>query len=352
MKNVLKLLTILIFATSSCTQEVEFGTLFKIQFNNPSNLDFEIISQTPFDGLIDTDNANLDSLFQFQQPEENQIFGVFGNGKFGNSESTILALISGMEDVVAYNLKIKYSGSESFQKTTTMPLLKGVKSIEQWPDKIDKIEFVGFEKIEIHDLAPFELEEKIDSTCINNPNIDLAYGEQEFIDHFELVLSGFKESKGFSFEKMLEHEKHLNSEDVTLGHFWSLGESIYPNEKNFKFDIPRSYKRVECPYFERTTDYFYTTGDKELKVVSFDWKRFKESRFNMRESLTDSTLNAFREKLPFLVQTVSKYLGEPHQNLTEEDGRRQVKWKSEDGINGYLFNFSTYSEIRLYIYKE
>lgn len=351
MKKLLNIFVLLILTISSYAQEVEIGTIFIIQFNSPEkNMDFEIISENSFDKLIDA-NLNMDSIFQ-KKPKENQIFGIFAKGKFGTTISPMLVLVSGMEDYLDYDLKIKIPRKRRFQKTSTISLFKGVKSIEHWPYPIKKIEFVKFKILPKQNIPTFQIEEKIDSTCIKNPNLTIEYGKQEFKTHLELVISKFKKSKDFKLEEMLDYENSLNSEDVSLGHFWSLGESIYPNEKDFKFDNPISYRRIECPYFEGQTNYFYTKKNKAVKVVSFNWQTFKESNLGINPDIEKDLENEFNEKFRFVMQTVNKYLGEPVQNLNEESGRKKIKWESQKGINGYMFNFSNNREIRLYIYKE
>ncbi|HRK80613.1 MAG TPA: hypothetical protein PLZ12_04170 [Saprospiraceae bacterium] len=100
-------------------------------------------------------------------------------------------------------------------------------------------------------------------------------------------------------------------------------------------------------------NFFYTKKEKSIKVVSYDWKEFKERDFPISTNSNSEDKNkAFKAKYDFVLTEISKLLGEPISNVTEEDGRRQTKWKSKGNINAYLFNFSGINEIRLYIYKE
>ena len=99
---------------------------------------------------------------------------------------------------------------------------------------------------------------------------------------------------------MTEYENSISSEDVSLGHFWSLGEGIYPNVKGFKFGNPISYRRIECPYFDGKSNYFYTDKDKKIKVVSFNWKVFKESNWGVNPKIKDSIDQKFDEKFEFI----------------------------------------------------
>ena len=351
MKKLFNIFIILSLSISAYSQEVEIGTLFTIEFNNPEkNLDFELISKSPFNEIIDL--SKMDSIIKIK-PQENQIIGVFANGKFGNKTNSMLVLISGLDDNLDYDLKIKIPNKRKLQKTSTSALFKSVKSIEYWPYPIKKIDFVKFKVIPKENFEQFQIETKVDSTCIKNADKNIAFGEQEFKTHLKLAISEFENNKDFGLSKMLEYQNSINSLDVSLGNFWSLGEGIYPNEKGFKFGNPISYRRYECPYFDGQTNYFFTKDDKNIKVVSFNWETFKESNFGISPEIKTNLSEQFNSKYDFIVKAVSELLGNPLNIEQEEDsGRIDTKWKSTNGINAYLFRFKTYNEIRLYIYKE
>ena len=351
MKKQLIILLLLIMSVSSFAQKVEIGTIFTIEFERiDQNLNFIIKSQEPFNGIID--DSKIDSIIK-TKPMENQIVGVFANGKFGNNTNSMLVLISGLTDYIDYDLLIKLPRKRKLQKTSTSPLFKGVKSIEYWPYQIEKIEFVKFKTIPKENFEQFQIETKIDSTCIKNAEKNIAYGEKEFKTHLKLIVSEFDNNKDFVLGKMLEYEKAINSIDASLGHYWSLGESIYPNKNGFEFGNPISYRRYECPYFDGKTNYFFTKDDKIIKVVSFNWEAFKESDFGISPEIEADLNEKFSSKYDFIVKTVSELLGDPIDIIQEKDsGRIDTKWKSTNGINAYLFKFKTYNEIRLYIYKE
>jgi hypothetical protein len=351
MKKLLNIFIILSLSISAYSQEVEIGTIFTIEFSNPEkNMDFKLISKSSYNEVIDL--SKMDSIIK-NEPKENQIIGVFANGKFGNKTNSMLVLISGLNDNLNYDLKIKLPNKRKLQKTSTSTLFKGVKSIEYWPYEIEKIDFKKFKTIPKENFQPFQIETKIDSTCIKNANKNIEFGEQEFKKHLDLAISEFNNIEGFELEKMTEYENSINSEDVSLGHFWSLGNGIYPNKKEFKFGNPISYRRVECPYFEGKSNYFYTKENKNIRVVSFNWKTFKESNFGINPKIEKNLNEKFNSKYDFIVNTVSELLGNPLDIEQEKDsGRIDTKWKSVNGINAYLFKFKTFNEIRLYIYKE
>lgn len=338
-------------SVSAYSQEVEIGTIFTIEFSNPEkNMNFELKSKSSYNETIEL--SKMDSIIKVE-PKENQIIGVFSNGKFGNKTNSMLVLISGINDNLNYDLKIKIPNKRKFQKTSTSALFKGVKSIEYWPYQIEKIDFKKFKAIPKEKFKPFQIETKIDSTCIKNADKNIEYGEQEFKTHLDLAITGFDNIEDFELGKMTKYENSINSEDVSLGHFWSLGDGIYPNKKEFKFGNPISYRRIECPYFEGKSSYFYTKENKNIKVVSFNWKTFKESNFGINPKIEENLNEKFNSKYDFIVNVVSELLGNPLDIEQEKDsGRIDTKWKSVNGINAYLFKFKTFNEIRLYIYKE
>lgn len=335
---------------SAYSQEVEIGTIFTIEFSNPEkNMDFKLISKSSYNEIIDL--SKIDSIIK-TPPKENQIIGVFANGKFGNKTNSILLLISGLNSNLDYDLKIKLTKNRKLQKTSTSTLFKGVKSIEYWPYEIEKIDFKKFKTIRKENFQSFQIETKIDSTCIKNANKNIEFGEKEFKKHLDLAISEFDNIENFELEKMTKYENSINSEDVSLGHFWSLGEGIYPNEKEFEFGNPISYRRIECPYFEGKSNYFYTKNDKNIKVVSFNWETFKESNFGINPEIKNDVNDKFNDKFEYVLKIVNSHLGNPIENITEKSGQRKIRWENKKGINAYLFNFGNYNEIRLYVYKE
>jgi hypothetical protein len=350
MRKLINIFIILSLSISAYSQEVEIGTIFTIEFSNPEkNMNFELISKNSYNGTIEL--SKMDSIIKIE-PKENQIIGVFTNGKFGNKTNSMLVLISGLNDNLNYDLKIKIPNKRKFQKTSTSALFKGVKSIEYWPYLIEEIDFKKFKTIPKENFEQIQIETKIDSTCIKNIDKNIEFGEQEFKTHLELVISELDNSENFELSKMTEYENSINSEDVSLGRFWSLGEGIYPNEKGFKFGNPISYRKIECPYFEGKSSYFYTKDDKSIKVVSLNWKTFKESNFGINPKIEKDLENKFNEKFEFLLKTLNDILGVPIENVKEESGRRKIRWQNEQVVNAYMFNFSSNREIRLYVYKE
>ena len=331
---------------------IKINTKFEIElFNTDSiNFDFKISNKEVFNEYIKGTDTN--NLFDSIVPES-KIQGVFAYGEFGGRKSVLLILKSGLDNVIDYDLKIKLPNKRRFLKTSTIELNKGVKSIEYWPYQIEKIDFVKFKIIPKNELQSFEIDFKVDSTCIKNSNINKEYGEKQFLYHLKSIVSNFDNDSLFELRRMIDYEVSNSFEDVSLGHFWTLGEGIYQNTNNFKFGNPLTYRRVECPYFDGKVNYFYTKNDELIKVISYNWNEFKISNWPTENDIDRAQLSdAFKNKYDFIVKEVNKLLGNPKQSEKEESGRRKTKWENTNGIKAYLFNFSNYNEIRLYIYKE
>jgi hypothetical protein len=331
---------------------VEIGTIFTIEFANPKeNMEFNLIAKKSYQGIIDM--SKIDSVFIKSKPTKNQIIGVFAKGKFGNSISTMLVLTSGLNEKLHYDLEIKTPKSGRFQRTSTNSLFRNVKSFEYWPYDIEKINFSGFKVTPSENFRSVQIKENIDSTCIKNADQNIELGKQEFKSYFKSISLKFEGDNTFKIDNLLEYEKSINSKDVSLGHFWSIGEDVYPNKKRYKFGNPFSFRRIECPYFEGSIDYFYTKAKGDIKVIAFNWEVFKESDWGINQNIRKDVHQKFLEKYDFLVAAVSELLGKPLAIEQEKDsGRIDTKWRLTNGLNAYLFRFTNYDEIRLFIYKD
>jgi len=355
MRNILTILFILLSIhvfgqRNKADNVIEMNTRFTIELQTEDSLTytFKIVSKEPFSKEIEWSNARnyLDSVSL-----KNQIQGILAKGKFGSRTNTILLIKNGLDKSISYKLKIKVPQKRKPIKTSVVDLITNVPSTELWPYMIEYVQFSDFTATPV--IEKFVFEPQIDSSCIKNKDFNIEYGNELFIKHSNLTINRFKSDKLFELKELLQLEDSLKTEDVSLGYYWSLGESIYPNSNNFTFDNPISYRRLECPYFEGTVNFFYTKKEKSIKVVSYDWKEFKEIDFPISTNSNSVDKNkAFKDKYDFVLTEISKLLGEPISNETEDSGRRQTKWKSKDNINAYLFNFSSINEIRLYIYEE
>jgi hypothetical protein len=355
MRNILLILFILLSIHSfgqknNTVNVIEMNTKYTLELQTEDSVSytFKIVSKEPFTQEIEWSNARnyLDSV-----PLSNQIQGILTSGKFGNRTNTILLIQSGLEKSISYKLKIKVPQKRKPIKTSVVDLLTNVPSTELWPYMIEYVQFSDF--ISTPELEEYVFEPQIDSSCIKNKDFNIEYGNTLFIKHSNLVINRLKSNVIFELNELIEFEDSLKTADVSLGHYWGLGKGIYPNDNNYTFGNPISYRRLECPYVDGTVNFFYTKKKKSVKVVSYGWKEFKESDYSISTNSDSEDRNkAFEKKYDFVLTEISKLLGEPISNITEEDGRRQIKWKSKDNINAYLFNFSSINEIRLYIYKD
>ena len=355
MKNILIAVYILfsinLFGQNNKVENViEMNSKFTIELQTKDSLEytFKIISKVPFTQEIEWSNARE---YLDDGCLKNQIQGILTRGKFGSKTNSILLIQNGLNKSISYKLKIKIPQRIKAIETSVVDLHTNVPSTELWPYMIEYVQFYDFSTAP--ELEEYVFEPQIDSSCIKNKEINIEYGNELFINHLNLTINRFKSCNLFELDEFLQLEDSLNTEDVSLDHYWSLGEDIYPNINNYIFGNPISYRRLECPYFDGTVNFFYTKNENSIKVVSYEWKEFKESDFpTFPNSNSDGKNKAFKEKYDFVLTEISKFLGEPKLNENEESGRRQTKWKSKDDINAYLFNFSSINEIRLFIYKE
>jgi hypothetical protein len=355
MKNILIAVFILfsinLFGQKNKVENViEMNTRFTLELQTEDSLEytFKIITKEPFTQQIEWSSA---AEYLGSGHLKNQIQGIFTRGKFGSGTNSILLIQNGLEKSISYKLKIKIPQKRNPVMTSVVDLHTNVPSTELWPYMFEYVQFYDFRTAP--ELAAYTFEPQIDSSCIKNKVINIEHGNELFINHLNLTINRFKSSSLFDLNDLLQFEDSLNTEDVSLDHYWSLGEDIYPNINNYIFGNPLSYRRLECPYFDGTVNFFYTEKEKATKVVSYEWKEFEESDFTPSpNSNFDEKNKAFREKYDFVLTEINKLLGEPKFNEIENSGRRQTKWQSKDNLNAYLFNFSSINEIRLFIYKE
>jgi hypothetical protein len=355
MRNILTIIFILLSIhlfgqKNKADKIIEINTKFTLELQTEDSLTytFKIVSKEPFSAEIDWSNARnyLDSISL-----KNQIQGILTRGKFGSRTNTILLIKNGLDKSISYKLKIKVPQKRKPIKTSVVDLLPNVPSTELWPYMIEYVQFSDFTaapKTEEYNFEP-----QIDSSCIKNKDFNIEFGNELFIKHLNFTINKFRGDNLFKLNELLQFEDSINAEDVSLGHYWSLGECYYPNNNSFNFANPISYRRLECPYFDGRVNFFFTEKEKIIKVVSYGWKEFKERDFSIpTNSDTENINTAFEEKYDFVLIEISKLLGEPISNETEDSGRRQTKWTSKDNINANLSNFSRINEIRLYIYKD
>jgi hypothetical protein len=355
MRNIL-LVTFILFSIQSHGQKIildnviEMNTKFALELQSTDSLGYtyKIISKEPFVGELESSNAKK---YFSKDTAKNHIQGIIARGAFGGSINTILIVQNGLDKSIRYKLKIKVPQRRKPLNTSVVDLYPKVPSIELWPYTIEYVQFYGF--VAAPELEDYVFEPRVDSSCIKNRAKNIVNSNELFIKHLKLSINGFKEGKLFELSELLQFEDSIEAEDVSLGHYWSLSEGIYPNNNKYIFSNPISYRRLECPCFEGVVTYFCTKKENSIKVVSYEWKEFKERDFPIATStICENKKKTFEEKYDLVLAKLSDFLGNPISDTSDEDGRRQTKWMSKDSINAYLFNFSSINEIRLYFYKE
>jgi hypothetical protein len=148
-------------------------------------------------------------------------------------------------------------------------------------------------------------------------------------------------------------ELELGSIDKTPKHKISIGESIYPNEKKYKLETPKTYNRIENGKFELETEYFYTASDSIVRVVMYEWTELRKTN--------KSDTKKFNKKYDGLRKQLTSKLGKPSfveiaSDTAKSNFRDGTKWLNGKGNKAYLFmlgsNSSDYRNIRLAIYNE
>jgi hypothetical protein len=161
-----------------------------------------------------------------------------------------------------------------------------------------------------------------------------------------------------------KYEKRLKSKDVTPNHHTSIGESIYPNERNFDLDTPKSYQRLDGDHFSLGAEYYYNKADSIVKVILYEWNYHYSDSPNyqrLTDKQVDKKYKRFDKKFKYLSKRLTKELGSPTSTEINSKGAEQnfrdgIKWIGESKPKAYLFMFGNdnnqYRQIRLAIYNE
>ena len=174
----------------------------------------------------------------------------------------------------------------------------------------------------------------------------------------------FDDFSTLTLEESTKYDKKLKSKDVTPKHVIQIGESIYPNEKEFELNTPQTYQRLEGEDFLLEVEYFYTSKDSSIKVILYQWNFYHTEDQKVRE-LTDTEIKKkyekFDKKFNYLRTKLTKKLGEPsdieiNSKNSEINFRDGIKWIGDNNPKAYLFMFGNnnnqYRQIGLAIYSE
>lgn len=356
----------LIFVLTACfgqsnsqINSINLNTKFTLTLHTTDSINYTctLKNQDVFNNTINmSETASLfDSIVS-----PGEIQGIFTYGKFGDNLNIFLVLKSGFKKSLDYELLIKVGNKRKPIKTSVVSLFPNVPSTELWPYQID---YIVFSKFKIVEQIEYSFKEPIiDSTCIKNTQNNTQSADSLFSNFVDLIYSSYLNSTGLKLDSILDFEHSINSSDETRDYYTSIGEGIYPNEKSFKLEKPFIFRHIECPYFQTDIEYYYTKSDKSVKVIMLEWNEYKKSNGLLDEGLSPDVKSlCFREKYNRISKKMTEVLGAPIFTEIESEKkisnfRDDIKWKSKDGVTGYLFMFgndsNNYRQIRLAIYKD
>ena len=190
-----------------------------------------------------------------------------------------------------------------------------------------------------------------DSLSVQVSEINIANGMDVFKDHFAMITSGLISGQNFEVLDIIHYENRNRFEDASYNHYWTLSKGLYPYIEDHEFLDPVSFRRIEHPYFEGRVNY-HITKDNEIKVVSYQWNTYDGLDWTIRQFLRKNARKVFILKYDLLVEIITELLGEPSNIEDKHTWRDDTSWTTESGLNIYLYRFTNYSEIDLYIYKD
>ncbi len=187
------------------------------------------------------------------------------------------------------------------------------------------------------------------------------------------------EFEQLTLDETVQFDLSNNSEDITPNHLIGIGKGIYPNEKDFPLETPRTYKLKEGEFL-RQTRYFYTENDRSVKVILYQWDPLSSKTYEPEEIVLKK-ISRYDDKWNSLVNELDRKLGEPISQKVESvsypkyQDRKEVSveelmedtkgpdsswrdechWQTEE-LNAYLFligdNQTGYREISLALWSE
>jgi hypothetical protein len=143
-KHILFLLLINFPAIAFCQDNIiKSGTelTLKLEKSSGKKYNYTVVSKTSFDKPITMNNDFLKATV-----DSGYLKVVFGKGKFGDRDATMLMIKGGMQLMLKYTAKIKVVGSNEFKATSVNPIMYTVKTIETWPYEIKEIIVGDFEE--------------------------------------------------------------------------------------------------------------------------------------------------------------------------------------------------------------
>ncbi len=333
-------------------EAIKLNTKFRLELIEiDSRYSYKVVSKETFNSELETSSARKlldDSL------KNNEIQGIFGIGKFGNTNSIMLLIKSGHKFPLDYSLFIDTKGKEKYKKTSTIQLYPNVPSNEMWPYNIYSLKFLEFSKAEIND---YQLEqEKMDTIC--KSHYDIEKGNILINEQLTLILDLITKLEVSGIDRINEYEDSIKSIPTSA---WGKGDELNILDSNNrligtyikrrKIAEPLVFEITECPYLEREVAYFFAKKKRNIKFVVFKWRQkwiggWQSRAYNNIES-------DFRAKHEFVKNLLNKNLGLPG-NILENNKRIKTEWVTDEGVIAELYLYiDQYSRsLKLKIYLE
>jgi hypothetical protein len=331
-------------------ESISINTKFKLELIkiDSNEYNYKIISKEPFIGELNSSSARL---FLDDSLKINEIQGIFAIGKFGNSNSTLLVIKSGIDSPLAYNLYIDIKGNGKYKQTSTIELFPNILS-EMWPYYIYSLKISAIKKS--IDLP--QNESVLDTIC--NSEYDIEKGNILFNEQLTLILDLITKQEVSGIDIIKEYEDSIKSVTAsTWGWFNELHNmdssnrfiGTYINRK--KIDQPLVFELTECPYLEREVAYFFAKKERNIKFVVFKWGQkwvggWQSRAYNNVES-------DFRSKYEFIRNSLNKSLGIPHDSVIEDINNMKTEWATDEGVVAlsylYIDQYSRGIVLKIYL---
>lgn len=177
----------------------------------------------------------------------------------------------------------------------------------------------------------------------------------------------FKDFDNYHLRDAIAFEKRAHSEDITRKYLTGISEGIYPNINKYVLATPQTFKHKQRG-FEIETAYYYSLQDSSVRLVLYEWNEpvdRKDRGFSIRPIKSKAQLTKAYEKFQIkfdeLRLELTKAMGEPYEikieHTNKEDTfRDDVKWKTKNGLNAYMFMFGnesqSFRQIRIAVYSK
>lgn len=159
-------------------------------------------------------------------------------------------------------------------------------------------------------------------------------------------------------------EIKLHSKDISFKHLLQIDTGLYPNKRAFQLTKVNRYARYHSDAsLDHIIEYFASPDD-SIRVILHEWNSTQnpdETNYNHSDTADRLQINLFQMKFEKLNSSIDSFLGRPHvKNITygsfAETERDDVKWLSNDKLQGYLLMFkrdiNTYRQIKLIVYPD